>query len=136
MVWLDLRHIRTLRISKKFNWIYGRYKVVKKISSHAYELDVPGKIHPVFYVDLLEPDLANPRPLQVQNDTRPGFILVGNYKEYPIGKILNVCTKGKCKKDKAIVKWISYAKPTDEPLEFVKNTDAYEVFLRLKKGGR
>jgi hypothetical protein len=49
---------------------------------------------------------------------------------------LDVYTKGKHKKGKAIVKWIGYAKPTDEPLEFVKNTNAYEEFLRLKKEGR
>jgi hypothetical protein len=49
---------------------------------------------------------------------------------------LNVYTKGKHKKDKAIIKWISYAKPIDEPLKFVKNTDAYEEFLRLKKEGK
>jgi hypothetical protein len=63
MVWLDLRNIRTFRISKKLNWTYGRYKVVKKISLHAYEFDVLGKIHPIFHVDLLKPDPANLRPL-------------------------------------------------------------------------
>jgi hypothetical protein len=136
MVWLNLRNIRISRISKKLDWTYGRYRVVKKISSHAYELDVSGKIHPVFHVDLLRPDLANPRPSQVQDDTRPRPVLVGDHEEYAVEKILDVYTKGKHKKDRAIVKWIGYAKPIDEPLEFVKNTDAYEEFLRLKKGGR
>jgi hypothetical protein len=61
MVWLDLRNIRTFRISKKLDWTYGRYRIVKKISSHAYELNVSGKIHPVFHVNLLKPNPANPR---------------------------------------------------------------------------
>jgi hypothetical protein len=90
----------------------------------------------VFYVNLLKSNPANPRLSQVQNDTRPGPVLVNNHEKYAIKKILDVYTKGKHKKDKAIVKWIGYAKPTDEPLEFVKNTNAYEEFLRLKKGGR
>jgi hypothetical protein len=136
MVWLDLRNIRTSRISKKLDWTHGRYRVVKKISLYAYELDVSGKIHSVFYVDLFRPNSANPRLSQVQNNTRPGFVLVDNYEEYAVEKILNVYTKGKHKKGKAIVKWISYAKSINKPLEFVKNTDAYEEFLRLKKEGR
>jgi hypothetical protein len=135
MVWLDLRNIRTSRISKKLNWTYGRYKIVK-ISSHAYEFDVPGKIHPVFHVDLFRSNPANFRPSKVQNDIRPGPVLINNHEEYANEKILNVYIKGKHKKDRAIVKWIGYAKPTDEFLEFVKDTDAYEEFLRLKKGGR
>jgi hypothetical protein len=90
----------------------------------------------MFHVDLLRPNPANPRLSQVQNDTRPGPVLVNDYEEYAIEKILDVYTKGKHKKGRAIVKWIGYAKPTDEFLEFVKDTDAYEEFLRLKKGGR
>jgi hypothetical protein len=60
IIWLELRNIRIFRISKKLDWTHGRYKIVKKISSHAYEFDVPGKIHPVFYVDLFRSNPANP----------------------------------------------------------------------------
>jgi hypothetical protein len=136
MVWLDLRNIKTFKISKKLDWIYGRCKVVKKISSHAYKLNVSGKIHPVFYVNLFKPDPANPRLSQIQDNTRQGSVLINDYKEYAIEKILNVYTKGKHKKDKAIVKWINYAKPIVKPLEFVKNTNAYKEILRLKKEER
>jgi hypothetical protein len=136
MVWLDLRNIKTFRILKKIDWTHDKYKIIKKISSHAYELDVPSKIHPVFHVDLLKPDPANPRPSQIQDDTRPKFILIGDYEEYAVKIFLNVYTKGKRKKRKAVVKWANYAKPTKEPLKFVKNTVAYEEFLRLKKGRR
>jgi hypothetical protein len=136
MVWLNLQNIRTSRISKKLNWTHGRYKIVKKISLHVYKLNVPDKIHFVFHVNLFKPNPANSRLLQAQNNTRPKSVLIGDYEEYAVEKILNVYTKSKHKKGKAIIKWISYAKPTDEFLEFVKNTDAYEEFLRLKKEGR
>jgi hypothetical protein len=66
IIWLDLRNIRIFRISKKLDWTYGRYKIVKKISLHAYELNVPGKIHLMFHVNLFKPHPANFRFSQVQ----------------------------------------------------------------------
>jgi hypothetical protein len=64
----------------------------------------------MFYVDLFKPNPANLRLLQVQNNTRPGLILVNNYERYAIKKILDVYTKDKHKKNKAIIKcWIAKA---------------------------
>jgi hypothetical protein len=132
-VWFDLWNIRIFRTSKKLDWIHNKYKIVKRVSSHAYELDLSGRIYPIFHVDLLKPDPANSRLLQVQDDTRPGSILIGKYEEYAVENFLNVYTKGKRKRPKTVVKWTSHAKPTDEPLKFVKDIVAYEKLLRLKE---
>jgi hypothetical protein len=115
MVWLDLRNIRTSRISKKFDWIHGRYRIVKKISSHAYELNVPGKIHLVFHVDLFRLNPANLRLLQIQNDTRPGPVLVGDHEEYAVEKILNVYTKSKHKKIEQLLNGLATLNPLTNP---------------------
>ena len=57
------RHIQTNRHSSKLDFKrLDRFKIVKKISSHAYKLDLPAsmKCHTVFHVSLLEPTATNP----------------------------------------------------------------------------
>ncbi|KAL5596456.1 uncharacterized protein BROUX77_007140 [Berkeleyomyces rouxiae] len=58
LVWLLSRNIRTTRPSKKLDFKkLGPFKILRKVSSHAYELALPAtmKVHPVFHVCLLEP---------------------------------------------------------------------------------
>ena len=52
-VWLNLRNIKTQRPSKKLDWLHAKYTVKKLVGSHTVELDVPGEIHPRFYINLL-----------------------------------------------------------------------------------
>ena len=58
-VWLNTRNIKTKRPMKKLDvrWI-GPLKVLEKISTHAFRLELPkglSRIHNVFHVDLIEP---------------------------------------------------------------------------------
>jgi len=56
-VWL-LKTINTKNRKKKLsNQMLGPFKIIKKVSNLAYELDLPKKMrcHPVFHVSLLEP---------------------------------------------------------------------------------
>ena len=67
-VWLLSRHIRTTRPCRKLDHKrLGRFKVVKRVGTHAYRLELPAtmKIHPVFHVSLLEPCASNPLPGQL-----------------------------------------------------------------------
>jgi hypothetical protein len=62
-VWLDARNLTTKRPSKKLDHRrLGPYKVIQKISSHVYKLQLPKtmKIHPVFHVILLTPYRKDP----------------------------------------------------------------------------
>ena len=57
-VWLDARHIKIKRPSRKLDWKkLGRFTIKRVVSKYAYELNLPAsmKIHPVFHVSLLEP---------------------------------------------------------------------------------
>jgi len=62
-VWLDARHIRTTRPTRKLDWKrLGSYKVVRRISPYAYELELPAsiRIHRVQPVSLLDPVVDDP----------------------------------------------------------------------------
>jgi len=64
-VWLDARHIRTTRPSRKLDRKrLGPYVVKRKVSPYAYELELPRdlRIHPVHHVSLLDPIAEDPLP--------------------------------------------------------------------------
>ena len=52
-VWLHLRNIKTQRPSKKLDWLHAEYTMTKVVDSYTIELNVPRKIHPRFYINLL-----------------------------------------------------------------------------------
>ena len=91
LVWLDARHIKTLRPSKKLDsWRLGPFKILSEISSHAWKLELPlslKRIHPVFHVSLLEPDHRNPFPLR--SESPPAPILLGDALEYEVQQVVN-----------------------------------------------
>jgi hypothetical protein len=74
-VWLDARHIRTVRPSQKLDWKrLGPYVVKRMVSPYAYELELPVglKIHPVHHVSLLEPVAGDPLPSAGGYSASPG----------------------------------------------------------------
>jgi hypothetical protein len=64
-VWLDAQHIRNTRPSRKSDWKrLGPYRVKRKVSPYAYELELPRsiRIHPVHHVSLMDPVADDPLP--------------------------------------------------------------------------
>ena len=120
-VWLLRRHIQTTRPSSKLDFKrLGQFKIIKKISSHAYKLDLPAsmKCHPVLHVSLLEPAASN--PLAGQKQPAPPPIIVDDNVEFEVKEILD--SKLIRKTLKYLVRWVGYVEPTWEPAELLKHS--------------
>jgi hypothetical protein len=124
-VWLDSRHIKTLRPQKKLDWKQlGPFRIKKVISSHAYELELPAsmRIHPVFNVSLLRPAADDPLPGQVQDAPPP--IEVDGLEEWEVDEIVDSRwdRRGRGKpRLKYTVKWTGHPDVTEERAEYLEN---------------
>ena len=121
-VWLLRRHHRTKRPSSKLDYKrLGRFKILEKVSSHAYKLDLPPtmKVHPVFHVSLLEPSSSDPLPGQVQPPSPPTVIEDEEYWDFQ--EILD--SRRRRNKIEYLVQWLGYDHPTWEPIEAFDNPD-------------
>ena len=100
LVWLDTRNLFTKRPSKKQeNCHAGKYRVQKIISNYAVELDLPSDlhIHPIFYINLLEPAVIDdPLSGYVQPPSPP--IKVDGETKYEITAIVDSQLFGRTKK--------------------------------------
>ena len=90
-VWLDLHDIQTDYPSKKLDAWHVKYTILEQVSPHAYCLDTPAGIHPVFHVDKLQPASTDPFPSQHSDDYQPPAILVEGEEEWLIERLLEYC---------------------------------------------
>jgi RNase H-like domain found in reverse transcriptase/Reverse transcriptase (RNA-dependent DNA polymerase)/Integrase zinc binding domain/Integrase core domain/Chromo (CHRromatin Organisation MOdifier) domain len=107
-VWLSTRNIKTKRPSKKLDHRrVGPIKILKKISSHAFRLELPDglkSLHDVFHVNLLEPYVENEIPNRRQPPPPP--VEVDDEPEYEISAVLD--SRMRRKKLEYLVEWIGY----------------------------
>lgn len=128
-VWLLRKFISTTRPSSKLDFKrLGPFPITRKISTHAYELELPNsvKLHPVFNVSLLEPTANDPLPGQKQVSPPP--VIVNGEEEYLIEEILDV--RKRYRQAQYLVRWTGYAEATWEPYEHVKDTQALDKFYQ------
>ncbi|KAF8759758.1 hypothetical protein RHS01_02208 [Rhizoctonia solani] len=113
-VWLDGKNVELRTNSNKLDpKQLGPFKVIEKISSHAYRLELPEtlKIHDVFYVGLLSKSHKSPsQPFP----ERPPPETVGGEEEYKVEQIID--SKQQRGKWFYLIKWKGYG-PEDNSWE-------------------
>src|SRR5258706_11360420 len=111
-VWLLRKNIKTIRPSAKLDYKHlGKFKILKKVSSHAYKLELPDtmKVHPVFHVSLLEPTVSDPLPGQLQPPPPPMIIDDSDEPEYEVDEIVDSKLVRRNKTLKYLVRWVRYS---------------------------
>src|SRR5580700_976186 len=133
-VWLNRRHIRTTRPSRKLDVKHmGPFKVLEVIGDGklAYKLELPApmRVHPVIHVSLLEPYREDLLPGRVQGPPLP--VEVEGELEYEVSGILD--SKIERRRLKYLVDWVDCGpeQRTWEPAKNVANApDAVAAFHR------
>ena len=100
----------------------GKFRIIQKISSHAYKLELPAsmKIHPVCHVSLLEPAATDPLPGQVQPPPPPVIVNEDDGEpEWEVDEIVDSKFVGKTLK--YLIRWVGYEELTWEPAELCAN---------------
>jgi len=91
MVWFLTRNVRTTRPCKKLDYKkIGLFKILAKIGSSAYKLDLPDtmKIHNTIHTPLLEPYENDKLPSQRQEPPPP--IIIEGKPEYELEEIVDI----------------------------------------------
>ncbi len=141
-VWLSAVNIETKRKKSTINTetknrdklehrFLGPYKVIEKISSHAYRLELPKTIkgiHNVFNVQLLEPYYPNTLPGRHQPPPPP--VEVDGEEEWEIEQILDSWLDRRYKEPRRyLVKWLGYEDTDELPASALENaTDLLQQF--------
>ncbi|MBW0586590.1 hypothetical protein O181_126305 [Austropuccinia psidii MF-1] len=125
MVWLSSKDIKSTRPTKKLSkrWL-GPFPILKKVSSHSYDLKLPSQwksIHPVFHISLLE--LVKTSEIPNRHQEPPLQIIIEEEEEWEVSQILN----SKLKRGKLwyLVEWKGFSqdpeRSTWEPAKNLKN---------------
>jgi transposase InsO family protein/predicted aspartyl protease len=138
-VWLRLSNLKSQRPNKKLDDKAAKYTVTEVIGPLSYRLDIPGKSHNVFHVDLLRPAASDPFPSQQQSDYQPPPVLEDRDELYFVDEILQERIKrlpGRNRSQRQyLVKWTGYQTPTWEPEENLEHLDTFKDYKRAKRGG-
>jgi len=133
-VWLNLKNVRTDRPSKKLEDRSAKLTVTEVVGPHSYRLDIPGRAHDVFNIDLLRPAGSDPLPSQRQEDYQPPPIQIDGEDMWLVEAILGekIGRKGQQKRNQKyyLVKWEGYTNPTWEPASALEHSDALRSYLQ------
>ncbi|MBW0492402.1 hypothetical protein O181_032117 [Austropuccinia psidii MF-1] len=116
MEWLSSRSIKLTRPTKKLSerWL-GPFPILKKISTHAYNLKLPSQwksIHQVFHISLLEPVKTSTIPNRHQDPPAP--INIEEEEEWEFSQILDL--KFKRRKLWYLVEWKGFGQDPERSI--------------------
>ncbi|MBW0566616.1 hypothetical protein O181_106331 [Austropuccinia psidii MF-1] len=125
MVWLSSKNIKSTRPTKKLSerW-WDPFPILKKVSTHAYQLKLPSQwksIPSVFHISLLGPVKTSTIPNRQQEP--PLSIIIEEEEELEVSQILD----SKLKREKLLylVEWKGFSKDSErstwEPTESLNN---------------
>ncbi|KAF8747306.1 hypothetical protein RHS01_11335 [Rhizoctonia solani] len=129
--WLDAKNLKLKTLSPKLmEQRIGPFKIIEKISNHAYQLELPPsmRVHNVFYVGLLSKVKRDDRRAF---ENRPPLVTVDREEEYEVEGITDM--EKRDGKWFFRVKWKGYGSEenTWEPRENLRN--AKEVLKKFEK---
>src|SRR6267142_397841 len=133
-VWLKGKHLSFSHQKTKLNpKRYGPFKIIKMISSVAYQLQLPPswKIHPVFHASLLSP--YSETPSHGPNFSRPPPDLIDGETEYEVELIKSHRRHGRSRKLQYLIKWKGYPE-SDNTWEDADQTHAPDLIKLSHKG--
>lgn len=131
LVFLDSKNISTRRPSRKLEHKkLGPFKIIEKMSTHAYRLELPQTMacHDVFHVSRLR--LCPQDPYPGQSIPPPPPVIVDGEEEFFIEEILDSRHhgRGKGRRLQYLVKWLGYDQPSWEPAEYLERAEAVDRF--------
>jgi len=132
-VWLDARHIRTTRPTRKLDWkLLGPFMVVRRISPYAYELELPVliRIHRVQPVPLL--DLVADNSLDGERVKLLRSVEVDGEEEYQVSSVED--SRMYQNQLEYLLCWTGYNSLTWEPAKFVDGFQAVGEFHKRYPG--
>jgi transposase InsO family protein len=136
-VYVDAEDIHTDRPSKKFDSLrYGPYKVLEKVGSSAYRLDLPrsmSRLHPVFSVIKLTPAPTDPIPGR-RPPRPPSPVVVDGERHHEVEEILD--SRIRWRRVEYLIKWKGYPSSENswEPYYSVNADTAVRRFIRRYPG--
>jgi hypothetical protein len=91
-VWLKRKYVKTTHPLNKLDYkLIAPYPILQKIGLKAYKLELPPsvKIHPVFYLSLLEPAATRNPPIPGHIQPPPPPVIVNGKEEWEVKEILD-----------------------------------------------
>lgn len=137
-VWLDIRDVRSDRLSHKLGPQHAKFTITKKINANAYRLDTPPGSHSVFHVWRLRPAADDPFPSQKESDYQPPGVLVNDEEEHFVEQIIDekVRRRGKGTEKQFLVKFIGFQTPEWRPAKELENNTALDIYEQTTRGTR
>ena len=124
-LWLTPEARNQLSRKLRPKW-FGPFKVIKRIGSNAYRLELPHTIrcHPVSNVSALRHYVENTIPGRRQ-PTPPPVIDLDGHSRYVVDKILDHRTRHR--RLQYLVKWAGYADATWEPANYLVDESGQDI---------